>query len=104
LVLLAAIAAGALRLHAWSARHEEFLSVGSSLYPFFSHYSSDFKSMSKSLLASSYSAGAKVNFFSYPADAGTVDGAGTISYQPLPEGMRPAEPEQIRHYFENIAK
>src|SRR4029077_2684346 len=32
------------------------------------------------------------------------DGAGKISYQPLPEGMPPAAPEQIRHYFENIAE
>src|SRR5689334_11358212 len=78
----------------WNRHYQKLLSVGSEIDSFLATYSKDVKSMSQSLVLSSYGDGARVDFFSRLDAPQEIDGAKKIAYLAEPAEARSPLPEQ----------
>src|SRR6185369_11783706 len=87
----------------WNRHYQKLLSVGSEIDSFLATYSKDVKSMSQSLVLSSYGDGARVDFFSRLDAPQEIDGAKKIAYLAEPAEARSPLPEQLKNYFDTIA-
>jgi hypothetical protein len=88
----------------WNRHYQKLLDVGSQIDSFLSTYSKDVKSMSPSLVLSSYSDDARADFFSRAAAPQEIDGAKKIAYQVGPAEGRAPLPAQLKSYFDPIAR
>jgi hypothetical protein len=105
LITTALAFAGAVTLFViWNSQHRKLLDVGSDIDSFLATYSKDFKSMSQSLLLTSYGEGSNVNFFSQLGEPENIAGARKISFLSAPSGARATVPEQLRSYFDPVEK
>jgi hypothetical protein len=98
------VAASAFGYYFWNRHYQKLLNVGSEIDSFLSTYSKDVKSMSQSLVLSSYSDAARADFISRMDAPQEIDGAKKIAFLAEPAEARPPLPEQLRSYFDTIAR
>lgn len=88
----------------WNRHHQKLFDVGSDIDSFLATYSKDFKSMSHSLLLTSYGEESDVNFFSYLGEPQNIAGASKIRFLAETSGSRASVSEQIKNYFNSVEK